>query len=86
LPRAIWDAAQQAVGEADVLLVVGTSAVVYPAAGLATQARRLGRPVIEINLDPTPLTDDVDLSLQGPAGSILPRLVDAVEALRTGTD
>jgi NAD-dependent deacetylase len=86
LPRAIWNAAEQAVGEADVLLVVGTSAVVYPAAGLATQARQLGRPVIEINLDPTPLTDDVDLSLQGPAGSILPGLVDAVEALRNGTD
>jgi NAD-dependent deacetylase len=86
LPPAIWDAAERAVGEADVLLVVGTSAVVYPAAGLAAHARRLGRSVIEINLDPTPLTDDVDLSLQGAAGSILPLIVDAVEVLRAGTD
>jgi NAD-dependent deacetylase len=35
--------------------------------------------VIEINPDPTPITDSVDLSLQGPAGSILPAVVAAIE-------
>jgi NAD-dependent deacetylase len=86
LPRPIWNAAEAAVIEANVLLVVGTSAVVYPAAGLAAYARHLGHPVLEINLDPTPLTDDVDLSLQGQAGSILPMLVDAIETLRNATN
>lgn len=80
LPPTIWDWAEAAVRDADVLLVVGTSAVVYPAAGLATLAHRLGRRVIEINPDPTPITPDVDLSLQGRAGSILPALVAALEA------
>lgn len=79
LPPDIWDLAERAVRDADVLLVAGTSAVVHPAAGLATLAHRLGRRVIEINPDPTPLTPDVDLSLAGPAGSILPALVAAFE-------
>ncbi len=75
----VWDASERAVRDADVLLVVGTSAVVHPAAGLATLAHRLGRRVVEINPDPTPITPDVDLSLQGPAGAILPALVAAFE-------
>jgi NAD-dependent deacetylase len=79
LPPDVWDWAESAVRGADVLLVVGTSAVVYPAAGLATLAHRLGRRVIEINPDPTPIAGDVDLCLQGPAGSILPALVAAIE-------
>lgn len=79
LPPDVWEAAERAVRAADVLLVVGTSAVVHPAAGLATLARLLGRRVVEINPDPTPLTADVDLSLPGPAGTILPALVSALE-------
>jgi NAD-dependent deacetylase len=81
LPPDAWEAAEEAVRDADVLLVVGTSAVVYPAAGLATLAHHLGHCVIEINPDPTPLTDSVLLSLQGPAGTILPEIVAAVESL-----
>ncbi len=79
LPADAWDLAERAVRDADVLLVVGTSAVVHPAAGLATLAHRLGHRVIEINPDPTPITAEVDLSLQGPAGSILPEIVAALE-------
>ncbi len=79
LPTHVWDASERAVRDADLLLVVGTSAVVHPAAGLATLAHRLGRRVVEINPDPTPITPDVDLSLQGPAGAILPALVAAIE-------
>jgi NAD-dependent deacetylase len=79
LPADAWDLAERAVSDADVLLVVGTSAVVHPAAGLATLAHRLGHRVIEINPDPTPITADVDLSLPGPAGTILPEIVAALE-------
>ncbi|HEY2158632.1 MAG TPA: NAD-dependent deacylase [Isosphaeraceae bacterium] len=79
LPPDAWELAERAARDADVLLVVGTSAVVYPAAGLATLSHRPGHRVIEINPDPTPITAAVDLSLQGPAGTILPTIVAAVE-------
>jgi NAD-dependent deacetylase len=75
LPPSAWQAAEQAVRDADVLLVVGTSAVVYPAAGLVTLARRPGAMVVEVNLAPTDVSDAVDLGLYGQAGEILPRLV-----------
>ncbi len=80
LPPEAWAVAERAVREAEVLLVVGTSAVVHPAAGLATLSRRLGHRVIEINPDPTPITADVDLSLHAPAGTVLPEIVAALEA------
>jgi NAD-dependent deacetylase len=80
LPPDVWQLAEAAVSEADVLLVVGTSAVVFPAAGLAALARRLGRIVIEVNPDPTAISIEVDLNLQGPAGTILPAIVAAIEA------
>jgi NAD-dependent deacetylase len=58
-------------------MVVGTSAVVYPAAGLVTIARRSGHTVVEINLEPTPVSTLVDIGLYGPAGALLPQIVAA---------
>lgn len=75
LPPGVFDAATTAVCSADLFLVVGTSAVVYPAAGLVGIARSVGLTVIEINLEPTPVSDAIDIGLYGPAGEILPRLV-----------
>ncbi|HMB02707.1 MAG TPA: NAD-dependent deacylase [Isosphaeraceae bacterium] len=77
LPPDAWHAAESAVRAADLLLVVGTSAVVYPAAGLIGSARRAGLAIIEINLEPTPVSDAIDLGLYGPAGIILPKIVPA---------
>lgn len=76
LPPAVWEAAEVAVRQARLLLVVGTSAVVYPAAGLVATAQNAGGAVIEINLEPTPISDEVDLVLQGKAAAILPLLTD----------
>ncbi|AGA30961.1 SIR2 family NAD-dependent protein deacylase [Singulisphaera acidiphila] len=76
LPPAIWEAAEAAVRQARLLLVVGTSAVVYPAAGLVATAQSAGGAVIEINLEPTPISDEVDLALHGKAAAILPLLTD----------
>lgn len=59
----------------DLCLVIGTSGVVYPAAGFASIAKEAGAFVAEINLDPTPQTDLVDLSLQGRAKDIVPLLL-----------
>jgi NAD-dependent deacetylase len=73
LPTAIWNEAGKAVDACDCLLVVGTSAVVYPAAALIRPAR--SRTVIEVNIEQTPATAQVDLALRGPAGQILPELL-----------
>ena len=58
----------------DVMLVVGTSAFVQPAASLPLRASEAGAKIIEINPDPTPLTHYADVSLHGKAGEILPRI------------
>jgi NAD-dependent deacetylase len=62
----------------DVLLVIGTSGVVYPAAGFASIAKEAGAFVAEINLDQTPHSSLVDLSLQGRAMEIVPLLLEPI--------
>lgn len=60
----------------DVMLVVGTSAQVYPAAGLPAIAKRNGATVIECNVEPTEFTAELtDHYLQGPCGTTLPQLL-----------
>jgi len=71
LPRIVWAEAERAVSQAEVLLVVGTSAQVYPAAGLLGMARF----VIEVNVEATPYSTRATIVLQGPGGEILPALV-----------
>ena len=68
------DAAIEIASTADLLLVVGTSSVVYPAAALPSLARRAGGRVIEINPEETPLSGDMDIVLRGLAGEVLPEL------------
>jgi NAD-dependent deacetylase len=70
----VLDRAIAAVRKCDVLLVVGTSALVYPAAGLPLMAAESGARLIEINPGETPLTPLADAVLQGAAGDILPRI------------
>jgi len=61
--------------ECDVMFVVGTSAVVQPAASLPFEASEAGAKIVEINPDPTPLSLYVDFSIRGKSGEILP-LID----------
>ena len=72
------DAAIAAAEAADVVLVVGTSAVVYPVAALPQIAKRRQARVVEINVDDTPLTGDTHAVLRGPAGEVLPALEQAL--------
>jgi NAD-dependent deacetylase len=58
----------------DVFLTVGTSALVYPAAGFARHAQSRGAFTAEINLEETPASSFVDLSILGAAEDVLPRL------------
>lgn len=76
LPEDTWLKAGRAAGLSECFLVVGTSAVVYPAAGLIDLARSLGAKVIEINLEETAASDRADVSLFGPSGEVLPRLLE----------
>jgi NAD-dependent deacetylase len=75
LPEGMMKEAEHAVASAQVFLVIGTSAVVYPAAGLIPYAKQSGARVVEINTEPTPATTIVDCALQGPASEILPALL-----------
>jgi NAD-dependent deacetylase len=61
---------------ADLFLVVGTSAVVYPAASFPIMARERGVPLIEINPEPTELSHIADVVIRAPAGTALPELFD----------
>jgi NAD-dependent deacetylase len=76
LPGEILQAAIAAARASQVFLVVGTSAVVQPAASLPLLARESGARVIEVNAEETPLTPMVDVSLRGSAGELLPPLVE----------
>jgi NAD-dependent deacetylase len=73
LPLPALATAEEAAGACDLMLVVGTSGVVYPAAGLARTAA--GKVVI-INPEPTELDDAADAVLRGKAAQLLPQLLE----------
>ena len=76
LPQGVWQAAENAARSAELFLVIGTSAVVYPAAGLAQIAKASGARVVEINIAETNLSDQIDQFLQGSSGELLPQLIE----------
>ncbi len=73
LPASALAAAGQAAQDCDLMLVVGTSGVVYPAAGLA---RTAAGKVVVINPEPTELDDVADAVLRGQAAQLLPQLLE----------
>ncbi len=75
LPQETLLQALQAAQFCDFLLTVGTSALVQPAASLPLLAQENGAFVVEINLEPTPLSERVNESIRGKAGEVLPGLV-----------
>jgi NAD-dependent deacetylase len=77
LPEEAVTTSFEAARAADVVLVVGTSSLVYPAAALPQVARAAGAFVVEINPEPTPLTPLADVSLRGPAAALLPQVLEA---------
>ncbi len=77
LPADAFDRAAEAASRADLVLVAGTSSIVYPAAGLPEIARRAGAWTVEINPQPTALSERVDERIAAPSGAALPALVEA---------
>ena len=87
IPTDVMDRAEKEALECDLMLICGTSAVVYPFASLPRVAKMYSKPkatiVIELNAEPTPLTAEgiSDYLIQGNTGEILPAIVDEVKSL-----
>ena len=77
LPEDAMREATEAARRAELFLSIGTSAVVYPAASLPEIARGHGAFLVEINLEPTPLSPLADEVIQAPAAEALPDLLGA---------
>jgi NAD-dependent deacetylase len=81
LPEEAWQRSVEAVTAADLVIVVGTSSIVYPAAGLPELALANGTVVIEVNPERTPLSDAATVSLRETAADALPGLLPRLPAL-----
>ncbi len=76
LPEQEWRQALQLAREARVLLVIGTSGVVYPAALIPTIAKENGAKIIEINIEKTPITSIADIHIEAPAGKAMQKILE----------
>ncbi|GAA3972731.1 NAD-dependent deacylase [Allohahella marinimesophila] len=83
LPAAAWAEAEAAAQRCDVLLCIGTSSLVYPAAHLPGIVLEAGGQVVQVNPEPTALDTRATINLRGKAGEILPALLDAVNEQNT---
>lgn len=77
LPLTVFEAAELAAQDCDLMLVAGTAGAVYPAAGLARQARAAGARVVVVNPAPSELDDAADAVLRGTSATLLPQLLQA---------
>jgi NAD-dependent deacetylase len=82
IPRDALRSCIEQASRADCMLLVGTTAVVTPAADFAWDVLTRGHPLIEINLDPTVLSDRCEVAIHAPAGEIVSRVVDAIRRQR----
>jgi len=80
LPGQAWQTAEDAAANCDIFISIGTSSLVYPAAGLAQLAKQNGAKILEINPHPTPNTV-VDITLAANAGVVMPLLMQEITAL-----
>jgi NAD-dependent deacetylase len=77
LPGDQFEAAVAAAANCDLLITVGTSGLVFPAAEIPQVTARMGGEVIQVNPQPTPLDPVARVNLHGPAAQVLPALVGA---------
>ena len=80
LPMTEWDLAEQRIAEADLMVIVGTSGIVQPAASLPEMAYQRGIPIVEISPAPTELTRWATLSWTATAAQALPALMREISA------
>ena len=75
LDRETLSEAFKQASEAEFFLIIGTSGLVCPAASIPVQAKNAGAFVLEVNPEPSQLTDIADEFIQGPSGEVLPQLI-----------
>lgn len=80
IPRPALESAASAVSVCEMFISIGTSSMVWPAAGLTETAASNGAITIEINPNPTPMSDSVHYQLAGNAGVVLPELIRLLTA------
>lgn len=85
LPPAVLADAHEEAQRADLFISIGTSGVVYPAAGLIEVAHRAGALLVEVNPEPTPFSSLAALRFAEPAGLAVPRLLETCEKCRSST-
>ena len=78
IPRVFLDTCFEETARSDLMLVIGTSATVYPAADFPLQVLRNGGAIVEFNVQETPFTPYAAVSLRGPSGVLLPRVAAAL--------
>lgn len=81
LPSEAWDNSVRAIENTDLVITVGTSAVVYPAAALPEAAVRSGIPVIEVNPQATPFSNEATFCVRANAAAVLPTLLQRLPEL-----
>lgn len=83
LPQDQFSGGEKSAEESDICFIVGTSAVVYPAAYIPMSAKQAGSYLVEINIEPTDMTRYVDYSILGKAGEILPLILEEAKKIKT---
>jgi NAD-dependent deacetylase len=83
LPEDQFSGGEKAAQNSDMFFVVGTSAVVYPAAGLVYTAKRGGSFIVEVNIEETEVSSACDASYYGEAGKILPSIVEQIKKFQS---
>ena len=78
IPEAALENSLAAAAQCDIFLSIGTSSLVYPAAGLAEVAMRAGAVVVEVNPDPTGLSSTFHHAIAAKAGTALPAIVETL--------
>lgn len=81
LPQDVWASAIEEAVSCDIMIVVGTSLVVSPANLLPVYAKQNGATLVEVNIEETPMSSSMNLSLRTSAAKALPGLVDIVSRL-----
>ncbi len=82
LPQDVFASAENAAARCDICFVVGTSAVVYPAAYIPITAKNSGAYLVEVNIETTEISSSIHYSLLGKAGEILPQILKIVKSIK----
>jgi len=82
VPAEALETAWEESGRAGIFLAVGTSGLVQPAASLPVIAKRGGAYLVEVNPEPTPLSEAADLAVRAAAGAAMPELLERIGLAR----